>query len=58
MSDLELTADQVEELAIMSTSILINLSLNYYSDPVDLRNIVVRSFDGALSMSVEQSSVH
>ena len=53
----ELNSDQVEELAIMSTTILINLALNYYRSPLDLKTIVMRSFDTAMVMS-DEHSVH
>lgn len=56
--DEDLNADQVQMLGIVTTNILANLALNYYSNPVDLRNAVVSSLDATVMMScVERGSV-
>lgn len=56
--DLDLNSDQVEMLGLMTTSILANLAVNYYSNPVVLRDAVVASLDATVMMSsVERSSV-
>lgn len=55
--DQDLNSDQVEMLGVLSTSILANLAVNYYSDPIVLRNAVVASLDATVMMSsVERSS--
>lgn len=56
--DQSLNSDQVEMLGVLTTSILANLAVNYYSDPVVLRNAVMASLDATVMMSsVERSSV-
>lgn len=59
VSSLDLNQDQMNEVSMMATAILMEIAVNYAEDPVDFRNVVMQNLDASVSMAnVEQRSVY
>jgi hypothetical protein len=56
---MDLSPEEVMELCTCATAILSFAAVNYYHDPFDLRDKVVQTLDGTISMiDVEHGSIH
>ena len=59
VTEMELSPEEVMELCTCATAILSFAAVNYYHDPLDLRDNVVRTLNGTISMlDVEHGSIH
>lgn len=59
VTEMDLTPGQVMELCTFATAILSFAAVNYYHNPFDLRDRVVTTLNGTISMiDVEHGSVH